>query len=44
MNSITYSMGEVFLNPMMVKLDQLRGPVSIIFGMLPAVTLATGEF
>jgi len=44
LNSITYSMGEVFLAPMMSKLDKLRGPVSTIFGMLPAVTLGAGKF
>lgn len=40
---ITYSMGDVFLQPMMEQLNKVRGPVSTIFGMLPAVTLATGN-
>ena len=41
-NRITYSMGEVFLQPMMDRLNSERGPVSTIFGILPAITLATG--
>ncbi len=36
-------MGDVFLRPMMDKLDRKRGPVSTIFGILPAITLATGK-
>ena len=40
---ITYSMGDVFLQPMMQQLNKERGPVGTIFGILPAVTLATGK-
>jgi hypothetical protein len=40
---ITYSMGDVFLRPMMDRLESNRGPVSTIFSILPAVTLATGR-
>ena len=36
-------MGDVFLQPMRDKLGLERAPVSIIYGILPAVTLATGE-
>ncbi|CAF4084754.1 unnamed protein product [Rotaria sp. Silwood2] len=43
MDGITYSMGDVFLRPMMDNLKKTRGPVSTIFGILPAITLATGE-
>lgn len=43
-NRITYSMGDVFLRPMMENLNTTRGPVSVIFGLLPAITLATGLF
>ncbi len=35
-------MGDVFLQPMMDRLNSNRGPVSTIFGILPAITLATG--
>jgi hypothetical protein len=42
-NRITYSMGDVFLRPMMDRLNSTRGPVSVIFGILPAITLGTGE-
>ncbi|CAF4034317.1 unnamed protein product [Rotaria sordida] len=42
MDGITYSMGDVFLRPMMENLNKTRGPVSTIFGILPAITLATG--
>ncbi|CAF4033332.1 unnamed protein product [Rotaria magnacalcarata] len=42
MDGITYSMGDVFLHPMMDNLHKARGPVSTIFGILPAITLATG--
>ncbi|CAF3952005.1 unnamed protein product [Rotaria sordida] len=42
MDGITYSLGEVFLRPMMDNLNKTRGPVSTIFGILPAITLATG--
>ncbi|CAF2772303.1 unnamed protein product [Rotaria sp. Silwood2] len=42
MDGITYSMGDVFLRPMMDNLHKTRGPVSTIFGILPAITLATG--
>ncbi|CAF4655322.1 unnamed protein product [Rotaria sp. Silwood1] len=42
MDGITYSMGDVFLRPMMDNLNKTRGPVSTIFGILPAITLATG--
>jgi hypothetical protein len=42
-NRITYSMGDVFLRPMMDKLNSGRGRVATIFGILPAVTLATGK-
>ncbi|CAF4859330.1 unnamed protein product [Rotaria sp. Silwood1] len=42
MDGITYSMGDVFLRPMMDNLKKTRGPVSTIFGILPAITLATG--
>lgn len=35
-------MGDVFLRPMMDNLNKSRGSVSAIFGILPAVTLATG--
>lgn len=40
---ITYSMGDVFLQPMMQRLNKGRGWVSAIFGILPAITLATGK-
>ena len=43
-NRITYSMGDVFLRPMMDNLHRTRGPVSTIFGILPAITLATGKY
>jgi hypothetical protein len=36
-------MGDVFLRPMMDRLNSSRGPVSTIYGILPAITLATGE-
>ena len=36
-------MGDVFLRPMMDNLNSKRGPVSTIFGILPAVTLSAGE-
>jgi len=36
-------MGDVFLQPMMDRLNSNRGPVSFIFGILPAITLSTGE-
>jgi hypothetical protein len=36
-------MGDVFLRPMMDRLNSRRGPVSTIFGILPAITLATGR-
>jgi hypothetical protein len=36
-------MGEVFLHPMMAELNDTRGPVSTTWGILPAVTLATGK-
>ncbi|CAF1525281.1 unnamed protein product, partial [Rotaria sordida] len=42
MDGITYSMGDVFLRPMMDNLNKTRGPVSTIFGILPAITQATG--
>ena len=40
---ITYSMGDVFLRPMIDDLKKSRGSVSTIFGLLPAITLATGK-
>lgn len=40
---ITYSLGDIYLEPMMHKLKEGRGPVSVIYGIVPAVTLATGE-
>ena len=40
---ITYSMGDVFLRPMMNHLNKSRGPVSTIFGILPAITLGIGK-
>ncbi|CAF4416237.1 unnamed protein product [Rotaria sp. Silwood2] len=42
MDGITYSMGDLFLRPMMVNLNKTRGSVSTIFGILPAITLVTG--
>lgn len=36
-------MGDVFLQPMMNNLDKKQDTVSVIFGILPAVTLATGK-
>lgn len=37
-------MGEIFLHPMITELKKNRGPVSAIFGILPAITLASGLF
>ncbi|CAF4332007.1 unnamed protein product, partial [Adineta steineri] len=42
MDGITYSMGQVFLEPMMKQLSLSRASVSAIFGILPAVTLGAG--
>ncbi|CAF4983061.1 unnamed protein product, partial [Rotaria sp. Silwood1] len=42
MDGITYSMGDLFLRPMMDNLNKTRGPVSTIFGILPTITLVTG--
>ncbi len=36
-------MGDVFLRPMLDRLNSKRGPVSTIFSILPAITLATGR-
>ena len=36
-------MGDVFLKPMMEKLNKERGPVSTIYSILPAITLASGK-
>ncbi|CAF5047060.1 unnamed protein product, partial [Rotaria sp. Silwood1] len=43
MDGITYSMGDLFLRPMIENLNKPRGSVSTIFGILPAITLVTGE-
>ncbi|CAF1191842.1 unnamed protein product [Rotaria sp. Silwood1] len=42
MDGITYSMGDLFLRPMIENLNKTRGSVSTIFGILPAITLVTG--
>ncbi|CAF0817327.1 unnamed protein product [Rotaria sordida] len=42
MDGITYSMGQVFLEPMRKELSLDRASVSSIFGILPAVTLGAG--
>ncbi|CAF3800653.1 unnamed protein product [Rotaria sp. Silwood1] len=42
MNGITFSMGDIFLRPLMDNLNKTRGPVSAIFGILSAITLVTG--
>ena len=42
-NRITYSMGQVFLEPMRTELSLTRASVSAIFGILPAVTLGAGQ-
>ncbi|CAF3579985.1 unnamed protein product [Rotaria sp. Silwood1] len=39
MDGITYSMGQVFLEPMRTKLSLDRASVSIVFSILPAITL-----
>ncbi|CAF1213612.1 unnamed protein product [Rotaria magnacalcarata] len=44
MDGITYSMGDIYLHPMMEVLGCNRGTVSFIFGMLPAITLGSGLF
>ncbi|CAF3645396.1 unnamed protein product [Rotaria socialis] len=44
MDGITYSMGDIYLHPMMEVLGRNRGTVSFIFGMLPAITLGSGLF
>jgi hypothetical protein len=36
-------MSDVYLQPIMDRLNSNRGPTSAIFSILPAVTLATGE-
>jgi hypothetical protein len=43
LNRITYSMAQVFLEPMMTKLSSNRASVSAIFSILPAVTLGAGQ-
>ncbi|UJR13350.1 hypothetical protein I4U23_000368 [Adineta vaga] len=42
MDGITYSMGDIYLQPMMNRLGEGRGKVSTIYGILPAVTLGAG--
>ena len=42
-NRITYSMGDIYLRPMMDVLKSNRGRVSTIFGILPAVTYCAGD-
>ncbi|CAF3709834.1 unnamed protein product [Rotaria sp. Silwood1] len=42
MDGITYSMGQVFLEPMRTKLSLDRASVSIVFSILPAITLGAG--
>ncbi|CAF3180066.1 unnamed protein product [Rotaria sp. Silwood2] len=42
MDGITYSMGQVFLEPMRTKLSLDRASVSSIFSILPAITLGAG--
>jgi hypothetical protein len=42
-NRITYSMGQVFLEPMRNELSLARASVSTIFSILPAVTLGAGQ-
>ncbi|CAF4434536.1 unnamed protein product, partial [Rotaria sp. Silwood2] len=41
-HGITYSMGDLFLRPMMHGLNKNRGSVATIFGILKAIMLATG--
>jgi hypothetical protein len=36
-------MSEIYLHPMMEVLQSNRGHVTTIFGILPAVTLSSGE-
>ncbi|CAF3606254.1 unnamed protein product [Rotaria sp. Silwood1] len=43
MDGITYSMGQVFLEPMRTKLSLDRASVSIVFSILPAITLGAGK-
>ena len=41
-NRITYSMGDVFLKPMMENFNSTEQAVSPIFGILPAITYGAG--
>ncbi|CAF4151245.1 unnamed protein product [Rotaria sp. Silwood2] len=41
-HGITYSMNDLFLRPMMNGLNKNRGSVTTIFGILKAITFATG--
>ncbi|CAF4091397.1 unnamed protein product [Adineta steineri] len=42
MDGITYSMGDIYLEPMLSSLKLNRGYVSIIFAFLESITLAAG--
>jgi hypothetical protein len=36
-------MGDIFLHPIMSRLKEGRGTVSVIWGLLPALTLMSGK-